>query len=301
MGGLKGRVAVVAGASRGAGRGIALALGEAGATVYAAGRSIRGGAAPADGATGTIDDTAEEVTARGGTGIAVKTDFTVESDVAALFDRVGREQGKLDVLANAVWGAADGYGDGGGLSVWSKKFWELPPESWRHMIGAGPAAYFLASHHAMQIMAPQKRGLIVGITDFIMDGAPEDVLTGAITGSGYGSGQLLGILAHEMINRLMHAMAAEAKSCKVSVITLMPGFMRTERVQQYLNTEELRRMMGYDRAESTEYIGRAVASLAADSKVLKKSGRIHFVADLAKEYGFTDVDGRAVPRFAVHA
>jgi NAD(P)-dependent dehydrogenase (short-subunit alcohol dehydrogenase family) len=298
---LKGRVAVVAGASRGAGRGIALALGDAGATVYVAGRTVRGGAKPSDGAAGTIDDTADEVSARGGVGIPVRTDFTNEVEVAALFDRVRTEQGKLDVLANAVWGAADGYRDSELMSAWGKKFWELPPASWQNMIGAGPGAYFLASHHAMQLMASQKRGLIVGITDFIMDGVSDDVLRGAIEAGGYGSGQLLWTLAHEMINRLMYAMSAEANSCKVAVVTLMPGFMRTERVQQYLNTEKLRKMMRYDLAESTEYLGRAVAALAGDAKVLKKTGRIHFVADLAREYGFTDVDGRQVPRFNPHA
>ena len=93
----------------------------------------------------------------------------------------------------------------------------------------------------------------------------------------------------------------EGKKHKIAVVTLMPGFMRTERVTQYLNTEKLRQQMGFDKSESTEFVGRAVAALAADRNVLKKSGRIHFVADLAREYGFTDVDGRHVPRFAPFA
>ncbi|MEX2281339.1 MAG: SDR family NAD(P)-dependent oxidoreductase, partial [Gemmatimonadota bacterium] len=125
MSGIEGRTAVVAGASRGAGRGIALALGAAGATVYLAGRSVRGGAKPSDGAAGTIDDTADEIKARGGTAIPVRTDFTLESDVAALFDRVQSEQGRLDLLANAVWGAADGYKSGTDWqTAWGTPFWE---------------------------------------------------------------------------------------------------------------------------------------------------------------------------------
>ncbi|MEX2281765.1 MAG: oxidoreductase, partial [Gemmatimonadota bacterium] len=178
-------------------------------------------------------------------------------------------------------------------------FWEQPAAAWQHMMNGGPYAYFLASYHALRLMAPQKRGVIVGVTDGIMDGVSDEVLSGGITGEYHG--QLVWTLAHEVINRLMYGISAEAKAHKVAVITLMPGFMRTERVEQYLNTEKLRKMMRYDLAESTEYLGRAVAALAGDSKVLKKTGRIHFVADLAKEYGFTDVDGRQVPRFNPHA
>jgi NAD(P)-dependent dehydrogenase (short-subunit alcohol dehydrogenase family) len=297
---LKGCVAVVAGASRGAGRGIALGLGAAGATVYVTGRTTRVGAKPADGAPGTIDDTAEEVNARGGEGIPVRVDYTQENDVAALFARVQREQGKLDVLANAVWGASDAVTSADEMmKLWSQPFWEQSPSAWHHMITAGPYAYLLASTYAMRLMAPRKKGLIVGITDGIMDGVDDDILAGAIRGD-Y-QGQLIWTLAHECINRLMRGMSVEAKKLKIAVITLMPGFMRTERVVQYLRDDEkLKKMFRFDLAESTEYVGRAVAGLAADKKVLQKTGRIHFVADLAKEYGFTDVDGRAVPRFSPH-
>src|SRR5687768_1364585 len=122
---LQGTVAVVTGASRGAGRGIALALGEAKATVYVVGRTTRGGTPPKDGAPGTIEDTAEVVTARGGQGIAVRADCTIDADVESLFTRVSKEQGKLDVLANAVWGAADvPQSMDDFLESWSKPFWE---------------------------------------------------------------------------------------------------------------------------------------------------------------------------------
>ena len=297
---LEGKIALVAGASRGAGRGIALALGDAGATVYVTGRTVRGGAAPLDGAPGTIDDTAEAVTARGGVGIPVRVDHTSEAEVGALFERVLREQGRLDVLANAVWGGADVVRNMDDfMALWQAPFWEQPVGSWQHMMGAGPYAYYLASTHAARLMVKQKRGLIVGVTDGIITGVSEDVLKGAVVGE-Y-QGQLIWTLAHEVINRLMYGMSAETKKHKVAVVTLMPGFMRTERVQRHLgDNEKMKKMFRYDLSETTEYIGRAVAGLAADSKVLQKTGRIHFVADLAEEYGFTDADGRKVPRFNPH-
>lgn len=291
---LKGKVAVVAGASRGAGRGIALALGDAGATVYVAGRTTRRGRKPADGAPGTVEDTAEEVTARGGVGVPVRTDCTVAADVAALFDRVDREQGKLDVLANAVWGGSDAVTspEQDWLANWAKPFWEQPVEQWRHMMAAGPYAYYLTSHHAVRLMARARKGLIVGVTDGVVPGAKED-------GDGYG-GQLLWELAHLCINRLLRGMARETKHRGVAVVTLMPGFMQTERVRMYLKTEALRKKFGFDRSESVEYPGRAVAALAADREVMRKSGKVHFVGDLAREYGFTDVDGRVIPAFQPH-
>jgi NAD(P)-dependent dehydrogenase (short-subunit alcohol dehydrogenase family) len=286
---LGGKVAVVAGASRGAGRGIALALGEAGATVYVVGRTTRGGPKPADNAPGTVEDTAEEVTARGGAGIAVRADCTSGADVAAVFERVKREQGKVDVLANAVWGAADAAPASmdDWMASWSRPFWELPTDQWRHMMNGGPYAYYLTSWHATQLMAAAGKGLIVGITDGVVEG-----LNVEDTG-----GQLIWDLAHACINRLLQRMALETKRRDVAVVTLMPGFMRTERVLAAMTTDELKKMFGFDKSESVEYVGRAVAALAADVNVMQKTGKIHFVGDLAQEYGFTDVDGRTIPRF----
>jgi NAD(P)-dependent dehydrogenase (short-subunit alcohol dehydrogenase family) len=288
---LTGRVAVVAGASRGAGRGIALALGEAGATVYVAGRTVRGGPKPPDGAPGTIEDTAEEVTARGGAGIPVRADCTVEAEVAAVFDRVGREQGKLDILANAVWGAADVLPTlEDEQADWGHPFWEQSLGQWHGQMTAGPFAYFLTSSHAARLMASAGTGLIVSVTDGVVDGAPPDEY----------QGQLLWDLSHHCINRMMRGMAVEAKPHGIAVITLMPGFMRTERVLMNLKTEELKKFYRFDLSESPEYLGRAVAALAADPDVLRKTGNIHFVGDLAREYGFTDIDGRSIPRFNPH-
>lgn len=291
MANLSGRVALVAGASRGAGRGIALALGEAGATVYVSGRTVRGGPPPMDGAAGTIEDTAAEVTARGGVGIPVQTDHTSEADVVALFERIAADHGRLHVLANAVWGGHDGVRSGEEwMASMGVPFWDKTAAEWQHMMMAGPYAYWLTTCHALRMMTKVKTGLVVGVTDFVVAGANPDEYGGG--------GQLMAELAHTTINRLMKCMSVEAKPKRIAVITLMPGFMRTERVQLFLPTDKLKKMFRYDLSETPEYLGRAVAALAADRNALAKTGTIQFVADLATEYGFTDADGKVVPRFA---
>ena len=284
-------VAVVTGASRGAGKGIALALGEAGATVYCVGRTRRGGAAPIDGAPGTIDDTAEAVTARGGRGIAVATDCTDEAQVAAAFAQVERDHGGLDVLANAVWGGHDAFrSHDEWMASMGRPFWERAGQMWSLTMDAGPRAYLLASAQAARLMAARKRGLITGVTDFVF-GDPE------APKKGHMPGMLFPVVAHDCINRLMYCLSEEVKKHGIAVVTLMPGFMRTERVERAMTTEKMKKMMRYDLSESVLYIGRAVAALAGDPKVKSKTGRIHYVADLAEEYGFTDADGRRPPRF----
>jgi NAD(P)-dependent dehydrogenase (short-subunit alcohol dehydrogenase family) len=274
---LQGKIAVVAGSSRGAGRGIALALGDAGATVYVAARTSRHGPKPADGAPGTVEDTAEEVSARGGQGIPVRADLGNEEEAAALFRRVEEEQGRLDLMVDSAWGANF-------MPEWSKPFWELSAGIWRDTAATINAAW-LTSMHAARIMVKQRRGLIIHITDNLHPDA-----------SAY-RGQVLWDLGHEFLNRLITDMSRELKKSKVAVVGLNPGFMRTERVLRHMSTEALKKQFRFDLSESVEYIGRAAAALAADAKAFRKTGQLLWVADLAKEYGFTDIDGRVIPLF----
>ncbi len=208
-----GKIVVVAGASRGAGRGVAAALGDAGATVYVAGRTTRAGSKPNDGAPGTVEDTAEEVTARGGRGIAVPTDCTDERQVQALFQQVELEQGRLDVLVNAVWGGADAYSSAeDAFADWGRPFWEQPTALWASMMRAGCYAYYLCSVSAARLMV-RRGGLIVSVTDGVVDG----------TSPGDYHGQLVWDLAHGSINRMMLGMSVEGRPKKIAVVTLCPA------------------------------------------------------------------------------
>jgi NAD(P)-dependent dehydrogenase (short-subunit alcohol dehydrogenase family) len=276
---LKGSVAVVTGASRGAGRGIARALGEAGVTVYVTGRSVRG-APTTDGMPGTIDDTADEVTARGGTGVAVRCDHTDDAQVTALFDRVRREQGRLDLLVNNAWGGYEGWGlMRGGIYFWEQPF----AERWDKMFTAGVRAHFLASCLAAPLMIPQRRGLIVSTIAWDHD---------KYLGSFYD-------LAKHATVRMIHGIALELRRHNVAAVAVAPGFMRTERVLAAFKAEEVRwrEFPGLAPSETPEYVGRGVVALATDPGIMQKSGKAFRAGELAQLYGFTDIDGRQVPPF----
>jgi NAD(P)-dependent dehydrogenase (short-subunit alcohol dehydrogenase family) len=278
---LQGKIAIVGGSSRGAGRGIALALGDAGATVYVAARTSRQGPKPADGVPGTVEDTAEEVCARGGQGIPVRADLGNEKETADLFHRVEHEQGGLDLMVDSAWGANV-------MPEWSKPFWELSAGIWRDTLGTINAAW-LTTVHAARIMVKQRHGLIIHVTDNLH---PDT--------SAY-RGQVLWDLGHEFLNRLVTDVSRELKKSKVTVVGLNPGFMRTERVLMHMATEEIKKQFRFDLSESPEYVGRAAAALAADAKALRKSGQLLWAAELATEYGFTDIDGRVIPLFDPNA
>ncbi|MCU1237321.1 MAG: short chain dehydrogenase [Candidatus Solibacter sp.] len=272
---LSGKIALVGGASRGAGRGIALALGEAGATVYIAARTSR--ERPAEDLPGTVEDTASEVTARGGAGIPAVADLSDPQQTAALFQRIEAEQGRLDLLVNSAWSLDC-------MPVWSERFWDLSPELWMQSL-ASLQTYWLTSSYAARIMSRQRSGLILHVTDNLHDNP-----------SGY-RGQVLWDMSHEALNRLIVGMAADAGKAGFTVAGINPGFMRTERVLKAMRDEATKKMFHFDLSESPEYIGRAAAALAGDPKVAGKNGKLLWVADLATEYDFTDVDGRRIPRF----
>ena len=270
---LQGRVAVVTGASRGAGRAIALVLGEAGATVYVSGRSTRAGPTT-EGLPGTVEDSAEAVTARGGKGIAVRCDHTDDAQVEALFKRVRDEQGRLDLLVNNAWGGYEQHDPAG----FARPLWEQPLRHWDGMFSAGLRAHLVASRFATPLLLSGRRGLIVCTTAWDRDRY---------------LGNLYYDVAKAAVNRLAWGLAHELRPHGVAVVALAPGFMRTERVL----AAHAARPFDLSWTESPEYLGRAVAALAADPEVLRRSGQVLTVGELAREYGFTDTDGRQPPPF----
>jgi NAD(P)-dependent dehydrogenase (short-subunit alcohol dehydrogenase family) len=290
---LRDRVAIVTGASRGAGRGVAVELGAAGATVYVTGRSTR--SAPARGYTsflegagmsampGSIDETADEVTAAGGRGIAVPCDHTEPAQVRELFARVEREQGKLDVLVNNAWGGHETFS----LAALNAPFWEQPIAHWQSMFEHGVRNHVLACQVAAPTFVRQKRGLIVTTTFWDRDR--------------YLKGNLFYDLAKAAMNRLAFAVAEEMRPHGVTSLAVTPGWMRTELVLAAHNTDEShwQERPSLARTESPRYLGRAIAALAADPNVQKKSGTVQLVGELAREYAFTDVDGRVIPPFEI--
>ncbi|MGD8625724.1 MAG: SDR family NAD(P)-dependent oxidoreductase [Anaerolineae bacterium] len=281
---LTGKVALVTGASRGAGRGIARVLGQEGATVYVTGRTTRAGAAGDK--PGTIEGTAEEVRAAGGVGIAVQCDHTDDEQVEALFRRLeGAQAGRLDLLVNNVWG---GYEDYGSDEAFDAPFWAQPLWRWDRMFDAGVRAHYTASRLAAPLMMARREGLMVNTTFW---------------DRGKALGSLPYDLAKTAINRLAYLLALELRPYGVAAVALSPGWMRTEAVLAAYDTDEAGWQAVPDLAttESTAYIGRAVAALAADPGVLAKSGQVLRVGDLAREYGFTDVDGRQPPAFEMPA
>src|SRR5687768_1644969 len=278
-------VALVTGASRGAGRGIALELGAAGATVYVTGRSV-GGRPTTDNVPGTIDDTAREVTDRGGRGIAVRCDHTSDADVQSLFGRIRGDHGRLDILVNNVWG---GYENSECRPLPLVPFWEQSLQQWDGMFTAGVRAHLTASRLAVPLMLPQRRGLIVSTTANL-EALPY-------------LRNLFYDLAKNAVAHLAWAMAQELREHGIAALAVAPGFMRTERV-----VEAFRRAGAPDAIngpggpkETAAYLGRAIVALASDEKVIDKSGQLVDAGTLAREYGFTDIDGTQPPPFRIPA
>ena len=264
---LHGRVCVVTGATRGAGLAIARELGANGATVYVTGRSTTAGGTT-EGMPGTIEEAAEAVTRAGGRGIGVRVDHTCDDDVEALFARVREEQGGLDVLVSNAWGGYEHHD----LATFTAPFWEQPLTRWDAMFTAGVRAAMVSSRYAAPLLLPRGRGLVVSTI-------------------AWSFGEYLGNLFYDTakgaIARMSFGMATELRPHGLAAVALAPGFMRTERVM----AAHAAQPFPLDGTESPAYLGRAVVALASDPKVLEKSGQVLTVGELAREYGFTDVDG----------
>ena len=272
---LAGRVAVVAGATRGAGRGIARALGESGAIVYCTGRSVRGQPSPY-GRPETIDETADSINAAGGAAIAVRVDHTVESDVEALFARVDREQQRLDVLVNSIAGEDPMMAQGG-------SFWKVDVGKADQVFRQSLTSHLITAKYAAPLMIRARSGLIVEVTE-------NDVLS-----AGRNSMAQIVKLA---LKGLALNMATELAPHGVAAVAITPGFLRSESMLEGKGVTEAnwrdagKRDRNFLESESPLFVGRAVAALAADPKVLARSGQLLSSWELARAYTFTDYDGR---------
>jgi NAD(P)-dependent dehydrogenase (short-subunit alcohol dehydrogenase family) len=273
---LRDHVALVAGGTRGAGRAIAEELGSSGATVYVTGRSTRAHRSEMN-RPETIEETAERVTARGGTGIAVQVDHTDPAQVAALVERVCTEQdGRLDLLVNDIWG-------GDPLTTWDTPFWEHDLRNGMRIQELGVHTHILTSWHAAPLLVGRGGGLIVEMTD----GVSPDY-----------RGNLFYDLAKASLIRLALAEAEDLRPRGVAVVALTPGFLRSEAILDRLGVTEENWRDGvaqdehFSASETPYFVARAVVALATDPYVFAKTGQALASWDLAREYGFTDTDGR---------
>jgi len=270
---LAGKIAVVAGATRGAGRGIATALGEAGATVYCTGRSVPGSPGMKN-RPETIQETAEIVTARGGRGIAVQVDHTVPEQVARLFEQVG----ELDILINDIWGGDD-------LVEWGKKLWETKLEDGLTLIDRAIKTHIITSYYGIPRM--RKDGLVIEITD---------------GDAGYYRGHFFYDLVKSTVIRIAFALSQELKDRGIPAIAVTPGFLRSEWMLDHFGVTEAnwrdaaKITKSFIASETPLFVGRCIAAMAADPNIAEKNGRVFAAWDLGDEYGIVDADG-ARPHF----
>lgn len=271
---LIGQVAVVAGATRGAGRGIARALGEAGAIVYCTGRSVAGHPSPYA-RSETIDETAELIEGAGGKAVPVRVDHTVEAEVEALFARVDRDHGRLDVLVDAVAGEDPMMGQ------WTS-FWKTDLKNGEAIFRQGLLSHLITAKHAAPLMIRARRGLIVEVTEGDALGAGGNPMTQSIKLS---------------LKCLALNMAAELKPHGVSAIAITPGFLRSESMLEHFGVTESnwreagKKDKNFLASESPRFVGRAVAVLAREPNLLAKSGQLFSSWEVARDYGITDADG----------
>ena len=282
---LEGKIAVVAGATRGTGRGIARALGEAGMIVYCTGRSVRGAPSPYA-RPETIEETAELVTAAGGEGIAVRVDHAVEDEVRTFFERVDAERGRLDVLVNCI------AGEDKSLGAWNS-FLDLDVSTANEAMRQVVVSHLFTARHGAPLMVKAGRGLIVEVTggDLIVGGA---------------GGNLLTELAKSAQKALAFLLSEELREKKIATLAVTPGFLRSEAMLEHFGvTEDSWRDGGtqdphFLQSETPLFIGRTIAALAADPKVMARTGDVVGSWELARDYGITDADGTR-PDWGKHA
>lgn len=250
---LNGKVALVTGATRGVGRGVVLELAEAGATVYATGRTITEEAFDTDGRV-----------------IPVRCDHISDSEVEAVFHQITDEQGRLDILVNSVWGGYENMVENGAFT-WMLPFWKQPLWRWDAMFAAGVRAYYVAGAHAARLMVAQQSGLIVNVSFWAAQKYIGNVAYG---------------VSKAATDKMTSDMAHELREYGVAAVSLYPGMVRTEKVM------EAAAFLDMSNSESPQFIGRAVVALAADSNIMQKSGQVLVAAGVAQEYGFTDIDGK---------
>jgi NAD(P)-dependent dehydrogenase (short-subunit alcohol dehydrogenase family) len=275
---LEGKVALVSGATRGGGRGIAVALGEAGATVYATGRSTRERRSEID-RPETIEETAELVTAAGGQGIAVAVDHLDPAQVAALVERIDSEQGRLDVLVNDIWGSEH-------LFEWKSALWEHDLDNGLRLLRLAIDTHLITSHHALPLLVRSPGGLVVEVTDG----------TAAYNADHFRINVFYD-LAKTSVTRLAWGLAKELEPHGGTAVALTPGWMRSELMLEHHSVSESNWRDATERtphfciSESPLYVGRAVAALAGDPDVSRWNGQSLSSGELAQDYGFTDADG----------
>jgi len=272
---LTGRVVLVAGATRGAGRGIARAFGEAGATVYCTGRSVTGKPSPY-GRPETIDETAAMIKSAGGTAVALRVDHTNENEVKALFRRIMRAHGRIDAVVDSVAGEDPLMGLYGSL-------WEADLKTADAVFRQGLTSRIITAKHAALAMMPARRGLIVEVTENDMIGGGGNPMAQAVK------------MAQKVLPLFW---AAELAPHRIAVMAVTPGFLRSESMLQHFGvTEDTWRDAGkqdsnFLQSESPLFVGRAIAALAADPKVLDRTGMLFGSWELGRDYGLSDYDGR---------
>jgi NAD(P)-dependent dehydrogenase (short-subunit alcohol dehydrogenase family) len=285
---LAGKVCVVAGATRGAGRGIAAALGESGATVVCTGRTTRAiGSARSDydRPGETIEDTAELVTSLGGVGIPVPVDHLVPSEVAALASRVRAEFGRIDVLVNDIWGAEELKG---GPEIWERPIWEVDLDKGLRTLRLAIDTHVITSHHLLPLLVDRPGGLVVEVTDG----------TRAYNDDHYRISVFYD-LAKVAVNRLAWSQGHELARFGCTAVAVTPGWMRSELMLEAFDTTEetwrdavgVTAPPGFANSETPRYVGRGIAAMAADPVRARWNQRSVTAHDLASTYGVTDVDG----------